>query len=75
MVARPVRAWIETHQCFLTYFPFSVARPVRAWIETSALIQSVCVAGSHAPCVRGLKPIFLHNLPNSFGRTPRACVD
>ena len=55
MVARRVRAWIETETDASLVIGATVARRVRAWIETVSSLWIDVANKSHAVCVRGLK--------------------
>ena len=55
LVARRVRAWIETIYFMLPEYFCNVARRVRAWIETFKRLSGTTTFWSHAVCVRGLK--------------------
>ena len=76
IVARRVRAWIETHWIALFMKIFIVARRVRAWIETLLVeVINLYLKVSHAVCVRGLKLFVVYLNLNDASRTPCACVD
>ena len=55
VVARRVRAWIETRMPLVGVRRATVARRVRAWIETILCVQPTGLRRSPAACGRGLK--------------------
>ena len=73
LVARRVRAWIETFTSSVKSSIFFVARRVRAWIETILTKRPDRMLASHAVCVRGLKRNYLHS-HRCFDESHAVCV-